>query len=177
LDNLTLHSIAALKTISFGYKRQTEYSKNSNEVKKIRSALKNIRQRDLCGLDLNRLIITCAKKNWYHCVKNNYNDKKPGIFSTDSRMFKGANWIPNTTRGTNNYSHCSHAIYLYEQNVNPILLNWLNARNKQFKKDYALTEMIQWIWRTRIRNGEPVEVYMPSKKMLDIIQKWASDEK
>jgi len=54
---------------------------------------------------------------------------------------------------------------------------WLNARNKQFKKDYALTEMIQWIWRTRIRNGEPVEVYMPSKKMLDIIQKWASDEK
>jgi hypothetical protein len=56
-------------------------------------------------------------------------------------------------------------------------LNWLNANNKQFKKDYALTEMIQWIWRTRIRNGEPVEVYMPSKKMLDIIQKWASDEK
>ena len=172
LDNLTLHSIAALKTISFGYKRQTEYSKSSKEVKKIRNALKNIRQRDLCGLDLNSLIITCAKKNWYHCVKNNYNEKKPGIFSTDSRMFKGANWIPNTTRGTNNYSHCSHAIYLYEQNVNPILLNWLNANNKQFKTEFALTEMIQWIWRTRIRNGEPVDVYMPSGRMREILDQW-----
>ena len=123
-------------------------------------------------MEIEKVIITCAKKNWYKKAKGGYDLNKPGIFSTDSRMFKGANWIPNTTRGTNNYSHCSHAIYLYDQNVNPILLNWLNANDKQFKKEYALTEMIQWIWRTRIRNGEPVDVYMPSSKMREILDQW-----
>ena len=37
---------------------------------------------------------------------------------------------------------------------------------------YALSEMIQWIWRTQIRNGEPVCVYMPSKKMRVIVERW-----
>jgi len=87
-------------------------------------------------------------------------------------MFKGSNWLPNTTRGTNDYSNCSHAIYLYEQNANPILLNWLDASNAEFRSAYALTEVVQWLWRTRLRRGEPVIVYMPSKKMRELIQTW-----
>ena len=87
-------------------------------------------------------------------------------------MFKGTNWVPNTTRGTNNYSHCSHAVYLYEQNANPVLLQWLGANTRAFRDAYALSEMIQWIWRTQIRNGEPVCVYMPSKKMRVIVGRW-----
>ena len=50
---------------------------------------------------------------------------KAGPFAKLSRMIKGTNWVPNTTRGTNNYSHFSHAIYVYEQNANPVLLQWL----------------------------------------------------
>jgi len=173
--NLSIKTIKAINNIGLGYAKQTTYPIKSKEVKSIRTALKNLKQRTLINVELEKVIITCAKKNWYKKTKGGYDLTKPGIFSTDSRMFKGANWIPNTTRGTNNYSNCSHAIYLYEQNVNPILLNWLNANNDQFKADFALTEMIQWIWRTRIRNGEPVEVYMPSLRMREIIADWISE--
>ena len=173
--NLSIKSIKAVNDIGLGHAKQTTYPIKSKEVKSIRTALKNLKQRTLKNVAIEKVIITCAKKNWYKKTKGGYDLTKPGIFSTDSRMFKGANWIPNTTRGTNNYSHCSHAIYLYEQNVNPILLNWLNANNKQFKTEFALTEMIQWIWRTRIRNGEPVEVYMPSLRMREIIADWISE--
>ena len=173
--NLSIKTIKAINNIGLGYAKQTTYPIKSKEVKSIRTALKNLKQRTLKNVAIEKVIITCAKKNWYKKTKGGYDLTKPGIFSTDSRMFKGANWIPNTTRGTNNYSHCSHAIYLYEQNVNPILLNWLNANNKQFKTEFALTEMIQWIWRTRIRNGEPVDVYMPSGRMREIIADWISE--
>ena len=173
--NLSIKTIKAINNIGLGYAKQTTYPIKSKEVKSIRTALKNLKQRTLKNVAIEKVIITCAKKNWYKKTKGGYDLNKPGIFSTDSRMFKGANWIPNTTRGTNNYSHCSHAIYLYEQNVNPILLNWLNANNKQFKTEFALTEMIQWIWRTRIRNGEPVDVYMPSGRMREIIADWISE--
>ena len=37
---------------------------------------------------------------------------KAGPFAKLSRMIKGTNWVPNTTRGTNNYSHFSHAIFV-----------------------------------------------------------------
>jgi len=55
---------------------------------------------------------------------------------------------------------------------NPVLLQWLGANTRAFRDAYALSEMIQWIWRTQIRNGEPVCVYMPSKKMRVIVGRW-----
>jgi len=171
-DNLRIHRMPSLDKVSFGYSKQTSYKPKSKEVGSIRNALKNLKQRDLAGVDLKNLIITCAKQNWFHRSGSSYNEAKPSLFSIDSRMLKGANWLPNTTRGTNDYLHCTHAIYLYEQNANPILLNWLDANDTQFKSDYALTEMVQWLWRSRVRRNEPVDVYMPSKKMRGIIEKW-----
>ena len=170
--NLKIHAMMSLKNVSFAYSKQTSYLAKSQEVKSVRSALKNLRQRGLANVDLSKVIITCAKSNWFHRSSGKINKAKSGLFSTDSRMFKGSNWLPNTTRGTNDYSNCSHAIYLYEQNANPILLNWLDANNAEFRSAYALTEVVQWLWRTRLRRGEPVKVYMPSKKMRKLIQAW-----
>ena len=175
-ENLKIHRMPSLDKVSFGYSKQTSYKPKSKEVGSIRNALKNLKQRDLVGVDLKNLIITCAKQNWFHRSGSSYNEAKPSLFSIDSRMFKGANWLPNTTRGTNDYLHCTHAIYLYEQHANPILLNWLNANDAQFKSDYALAEMVQWLWRSRVRRNEPVDVYMPSKKMRGVIEKWVSSK-
>jgi len=173
-ENLKIHSVPALDKVAFGYSKQTWYNAKSKEVKSIRAALKNLKQRNLAGVDLKNLIITCAKQNWFHYSRKQYNTDKPSLFSIDSRMFKGTNWVPNTTRGTNDYLHCTHAIYLYEQNVNPVLLNWLDANNQSFRSAFALTEMVQWLWRTRVRQNETVEVYIPSKKMRQIINGWLS---
>ena len=52
--------------------------------------------------------------------------------------------MPNTTRGTNYYIHCSHLIYLYDQHVNPLVDRWLEDSTGVFNDAYALTELIQW---------------------------------
>ena len=115
-------------------------------------------------------------KNWFKRLGSDYDTQKPSLFSINSRIFEGANWLPNTTRGTKNYLHCTHAIYLYEQNVIPILLQWLDANNAEFRAAYALTEIVQWLWRSQLRRGKAVDVYMPSNKMREIIQRWLLDE-
>ena len=168
-QKLSIRTIPALEDVSFAFNKQQSYRPKSQEVSKVNDALKNLRQRKLADVPLADLMVTCAKSNWYHSATEL---SKAGPFAKLSRMFKGANWVPNTTRGTNNYSHCSHAVYLYEQNANPVLLQWLGANTRAFRDAYALSEMIQWIWRTQIRNGEPVCVYMPSKKMRVIVERW-----
>lgn len=37
---------------------------------------------------------------------------------------------------------------------------------------YALSIMIQWIWRSGIRDGEDIYLYLPSKRMRDILTRW-----
>lgn len=53
-------------------------------------------------------------------------------------------------------------------------MNWMKVNDAEFRQQYAVTEMIQWIWRSQIRNGLPVTVYMPSKKMRDLLDGWLS---
>ena len=37
---------------------------------------------------------------------------------------------------------------------------------------YALGEMVQWIYRSQIRRGDPIVIYIPSKRMRDILIGW-----
>lgn len=41
---------------------------------------------------------------------------------------------------------------------------------------YALSEMLQWIWRSRIRNGEEINIYVASKRMRGLLIRWMNGE-
>ena len=138
------------------------------------TALKNLKERDLKNVPTNEIALTCVKSLWYKSGSKDTKDPKPGPFSINSRMFKGTNWISNTTRGTNDYSNCSTLIYLYDQHPHPHLINWLQTGRKSFSDKYALTELIQWIWRSRVRNDQPITIYMPRPRMRKILDDWLS---
>ena len=56
------------------------------------------------------------------------------------------------------------------------LSSYYKAVNMSAKKDdFALTTMIQWIWRSAIRNGEPIELYLPSARMRRILTEWIAE--
>ena len=97
---------------------------------------------------------------------------KAGVFARGSKMFENTNWIANTTRGTNDYIHCSHLIYLYDKHLNKFVARWLNDESRRFDNAHALTELIQWVWRSRIRIGEPITLYLPASRMGGIFIDW-----
>jgi len=152
---------------------------------KIARSLKNLRERKLVGVDINNILLTSKKDAWNKAANDNNpntadedetpkKNSKPGVFAKGSRM-KDVNWVANTTRGTNDYMHCSHLIYLYDQNINFIVARWLGDSSQAFKDAYALTELIQWVWRSRVRRGEPITLYLPSLRMRKLFEAWLND--
>lgn len=40
---------------------------------------------------------------------------------------------------------------------------------------YALSVMLQWIWRSAIRNGEKIHIYIPSARMRGLLRQWITN--
>lgn len=77
------------------------------------------------------------------------------------------------TRATNKLKN--KTCLVYATNV------FMNVREKLFYKlhgievdedEYALSTMIQWIWRSAIRDGEDIYLYIPSKRMRELLLNW-----
>lgn len=101
----------------------------------------------------------------------------------------GVRWIGNTTRGVNDHISCTHAVYLYDQHPRPQLLQFLNMpansqAGRNFSDAYALSEMVQWLFRCCIRQGglnavapfathrRKATVYIPSERMRNLLINW-----
>lgn len=168
---VTIKDIPALSGLKFTYVEQQKGLSSSRYCNTVSFALKNLRGRKLKDVDVDKILITCKKEAWLKPA--NDNKFKLGLLAKNSRL-GDASWIANTTRGTNNYSHCSHLIYLYDQHPNPYIARWLGNSTKEFADAYALTELIQWVWRSRVRRGEPIIVYLPSSRMRALFETWLS---
>ena len=168
---ITFADASALQSINFTYMKQTEIKENSTTCDKIRSALKNARQRHFRDTPLVDVMVTCAEQNWRDSKAFKKGRLKLQGFSKNTGLGK-ANWVANQTRGTNDYANCSHLIYLYDKHPMPPITQWLNASTKKFTEAYALTELIQWVWRSRIRRGEPITLYIPSPRMKRLLLDW-----
>ena len=86
-------------------------------------------------------------------------------------------FIPVNMRATNDYADRSVLIYAYSRFMNPIEKSFFQDNGIQVNEDLlALSDMLQWIWRSRIRNGEPIKLYLPSSRMRGLLKRWANYE-
>ena len=78
-------------------------------------------------------------------------------------------------RATNSYRNRNTVSYLINVFFNPIIKNFFNENGVQVDEDaYALSEMLQWIWRSAIRDDREIWIYIPSKRMRELLQDWMS---
>lgn len=86
-------------------------------------------------------------------------------------------WIASTTKATNDYSDRWYLAYLLEKNPKPPIVALLSRLGVSISKEkYALGEIVQWVWRSRIRNEKPIHLYMPSKAMRTLFKEWLDDK-
>jgi thymidine kinase-like protein len=110
-------------------------------------------------------------------------DSIDGLIHTKSKLTKGLvsedkNWVYSTIRGTNKYSQKHNVAYL--MNIFPFppveyVVSSLcpdDFDSDAYKETLALSQMIQALWRSAIRKGEKVRVYIPSERMADIFEDW-----
>lgn len=85
-----------------------------------------------------------------------------------------------TCRGTNDYSHKTALAYLINFNPAPEIELFMNHYKIIFDSDmFALATLLQWIWRSKIRTDDAdrdINLYIPSKRMRDLLKKWMTGE-
>ena len=76
-------------------------------------------------------------------------------------------------RSTNEYIHKSNLAYMVNMQFNPSEWTFYKKHNLKVNKDlWALSSMLQWIWRSQIRNGKPINIYIPSYRMRMLLYDW-----
>ena len=79
-------------------------------------------------------------------------------------------------RGTNAYRNRNCLAYCVNIYHNPCIRNYFSSQGVEIKDDeYALSEMVQWIWRSAIRDGEDIWLYIPSKRMRELFVGWLEE--
>lgn len=76
-------------------------------------------------------------------------------------------------RSTNKYGKCYNLAYCLNVYLHPSVSQFFRQKGMVVDEElYALSEMIQWIWRSKIRNGERINIYIPSIRMRSLLQSW-----
>lgn len=83
-------------------------------------------------------------------------------------------WVPINTRATNIYSDRTSVAYVANLNLQPAVKHFFNSTIGEAPSDdvFALNAMIQLIFRSAIRNNQPITVYVPSMRMRHLLLTW-----
>ena len=90
-----------------------------------------------------------------------------GTFKTHWGKIRGKGyWNSDTVfslRATNEYADKTVLAYPVNIYANAGVVRFYQSLGQEFDNDnYALSIMIQWIWRSAIRNGQPISLYLPA---------------
>lgn len=84
-------------------------------------------------------------------------------------------FVPCNTRATNEYINRHNVAYLINCYINPYQIEFFRTKNIEIDQDlYALSEMLQFIYRSAVRNGEDINVFIPSQRMRNLLQSYIS---
>lgn len=163
---VTLCSTTATNAVKNYSMSSTWYSTTANkdQLKKLSSAIRSVYRK--AGKD--DLLLTLPKDNANRESKRSVvhpNINLEGVF-----LYCGA-------RATNDYASKSVALHAYNRYVNLVVKSYLQDYGLELDAipdddQFALSEMIQWIWRTRIRENEPIDLYILPKRMETLFKNW-----
>ena len=98
-------------------------------------------------------------------------------FETGKKHLSGKGYSRSFTsfnmKATNEYRSRFLLAYCVNVFMNPFEKRYLTKRGVDVNEDgYALSVMVQWIWRSAIRDGGEIWVYIPSRRMRELLISW-----
>ena len=130
---------------------------------------------------INQENIKQIKRNLYNYFSNILGAKAETIMWTTFKDYrtrlKGKGYsnqfVSYNCRSTNDYDDRFNLAYCVNVYLHPGITQFFKQRGINIDEDlYGLSEMIQWIWRSRIRKGENINIYIPSMRMRNLLNAW-----
>lgn len=133
------------------------------DIQKLRNGLRSFFRRFPDG-SIDTRMWTCFKKDV---------DK---LTDQRHRRYRN-NFLQISARATNQYRSCTEVAYLVNRYADPNIVKFFSKRGISFESTgFALSEMLQWIWRSAIRDDKPINLYVPSKRMRDMLLDWMDEQ-
>lgn len=128
--------------------------------------------------------ITQVRNNLINLFQNQYNAKSTETmwttFKDSKHLLSGKGYtngfVPCNARATNEFSDRKYLAYCLNLFMQPEICKYFTTKGIDVNQDlWALSEMVQWIWRSAIRNGQDVYLYIPSERMRTLLLQWLAD--
>lgn len=121
-----------------------------------------------------------------NCLYNYFRHKVSGSNSNENMWttlksmkdkLKGCGYtkgfVPSNARATNEYRHKVNLAYMYNKYMNPTEKRFFSKHGVDIDEDlFALSELLQWIFRSAIRDNKPINIYLPSMRMRNLLINW-----
>tara|TARA_R110002126_G_scaffold142546_5_gene288470 strand:- start:30425 stop:31723 length:1299 start_codon:yes stop_codon:yes gene_type:complete len=160
--NKKLLNIYNLK--KFNYPQQKVYKFSKSSFKKMKFLELNLLKKNTTNI-FRSTFKTHSNTNAYTTFKD-YQDKLSG-------KRYATNFLPINIRATNDYVNIKSIAYLANRYMSASVKQFFAGYQIKINEDlWSLGELIQLLWRGCIRKGEPMNVYIPSKRMRSLLIDW-----
>lgn len=86
-------------------------------------------------------------------------------------------YVPCNARASNEYAGKVVMIHAYNRYPIQPVLNFLIHYNVRFSSErFALNEIVQWVWRSAIRNGDNIKLAILSVRMRELFKTWLNKD-
>lgn len=131
------------------------------------------------GLDVN--LLEQMRKNLINLFRNVYHAPSNQIMWTTYKECRTAlsssgyarGFVAYNKRASNEYADRRYLAYCVNNFLRPWESRYYTEHGVKMDNDsYGLSFLVQWIFRSAIRNGEEVWIYIPSVRMRTLLQQW-----
>jgi hypothetical protein len=129
----------------------------------------------------NKFLIKSLKANminyFVNKVKSASDESMWTSFADYKKLLSGKGYtkgfVSVNARATNEFRFKKNLAYCANIFLNPIIKQFFQIKNVQiYEETYALSELVQWIWRSTIRDGNDINIYIPSSRMRELLIEW-----
>lgn len=149
-------------------------SKNSDNVKRLKNNLQNY-FKNVLKASADRILWTTFKDQFKKLKGKGFSKLEPD--NNANSDVGQACFTSFNLRATNKYRYKNVLAFCLNRFMNPIEEHFFIQQNVKVDQDLlALSDLLQWIFRSAVREGKPVHIYVPSRRMRDLLKKWLNNE-
>lgn len=125
-------------------------------------AMKRLREEQ--SIPQAEVLVASFKDAWYGRELNRHSQVADATCLRKLTKLSGATYTPLITRGTNQYADKSVLLLLGTEILHPGIAKFLGMTTGEEQAQHKISEMIQLLYRTRIRRGLPVTIVIADKE-------------
>ncbi|MBR6051102.1 MAG: hypothetical protein IKP68_07860 [Clostridia bacterium] len=131
--------------------------------------------------DVDSEFLEKLRKNLINLFRNVFHAPSKEIMWTTFKEFRSVlsskgyagGFVSYNKRASNEYADRRYLAYCVNNFLRPWEARYYSERGAEIDNDtYGLSFLVQWIFRSAIRNGEEVWIYIPSARMRSLLKQW-----